>query len=316
MKKNRILFLRDYKAFHGGHLKYYNYLQHTQMHSQFDVSLYLTSDSILDDEIDWRNSVHVVDSLTLTDFDSIFVAGNDWRFIPDNTNPKIKIINLIQGTRHADSSNILYSYLNRHAVRVCVSSAVSAAIIATKKVAGPVITIPAALDVVNTSSTGLEYKTQVFIDGIKNQELATKLKDGLRHIGIESHVILSRISRIDYQSYLRNTNVAVFLPYMSEGFYLPALEAMSFGTISVCPDCGGNREYCKDTFNCFNPSYDYDSIFSAVIAAAKLSNDARIALSNAASQTAAAFDLSAERDLFHSLVLDNLSIASQNINEK
>jgi glycosyltransferase involved in cell wall biosynthesis len=61
--------------------------------------------------------------------------------------------------------------------------------------------------------------------------------------------------------------ITVFLPRPVEGFYLPALEGMACGTVLVCPDFEGNREFCLDGANCFRPADDARAIISAASAA-------------------------------------------------
>ena len=61
--------------------------------------------------------------------------------------------------------------------------------------------------------------------------------------------------------------MAVTLPNHEEGFYLPALEAMAAGAIVVCPDCTGNRGFCRDLETAFRPRYALDDVVAACLAA-------------------------------------------------
>ena len=67
------------------------------------------------------------------DGDVLFVAGVDWRYLSQAgldglPNPRI---NLVQGIRHAHAGTELYGYLEKRAVRICVSQEVADAITAT-----------------------------------------------------------------------------------------------------------------------------------------------------------------------------------------
>jgi glycosyltransferase involved in cell wall biosynthesis len=65
---------------------------------------------------------------------------------------------------------------------------------------------------------------------------------------------------------LAAASVAVLLPHPSEGFYLPALEAMAIGVALVTPDCVGNRGFCRDGETCLMPAYEANSFAKAALA--------------------------------------------------
>ena len=49
-----------------------------------------------------------------------------------------------------------------------------------------------------------------------------------------------------------------------EGFALPPLEAMATGTVVVCTDAHGNRDFCVDGVNCLMPDADARSVAAAL----------------------------------------------------
>jgi glycosyltransferase involved in cell wall biosynthesis len=85
--------------------------------------------------------------------------------------------------------------------------------------------------------------------------------------------LLDWLPRSEYLQRLCQSTAVVALPRPTEGFYLPALEAMACGAIVICPDCVGNRDFCKDGINCFRPGYDADEILAAIYRAMALSPD-------------------------------------------
>jgi glycosyltransferase involved in cell wall biosynthesis len=103
----------------------------------------------------------------------------------------------------------------------------------------------------------------VLIAGLKNPELAKSLCDRLRGHSIEVECLTSHIPRSVYLEKLSKTRIAVTLPNKTEGFYLPALEAMAMGLALVCPDCVGNRSFCRDCVTCLMPEMDLKSLEAA-----------------------------------------------------
>jgi len=85
------------------------------------------------------------------DFDVLFLSGVDWRrVIPEHERPEYHrpVVNLVQHVRHGCESDPLgrHMLLRHKAIRICVSSEVEQAILATGRVRGPVFTIPDAID--------------------------------------------------------------------------------------------------------------------------------------------------------------------------
>jgi glycosyltransferase involved in cell wall biosynthesis len=92
--------------------------------------------------------------------------------------------------------------------------------------------------------------------------------------------------------------MALTLPRPTEGFYLPAIEAMASGAIVVCPDCVGNRDFCHDGVNCFRPAYDEGEIIAAVQRAIRLSAAEAVDMRRQADVTVADHSLERERASF------------------
>src|SRR5690606_30855960 len=66
------------------------------------------------------------------------------------------------------------------------------------------------------------------------------------------------------------SRIAILLPSATEGFYLPALEAMNYAELTVVPDCVGNRNFCHDRQNCLFPAYNTQALVAAVKEALQL----------------------------------------------
>jgi glycosyltransferase involved in cell wall biosynthesis len=90
--------------------------------------------------------------------------------------------------------------------------------------------------------------------------------------------------------------VAVHLPALIEGAYLPALESMALETIVVCPDCTGNRSFCRDGDTCFVPRRDARAIVRATRKALRAKPHELQPLLDSGRAMAASRSLAAERD--------------------
>ena len=244
--------------------------------------------------------------------DVLFLAGTDWRYYDRAGLAVMDIprINLIQGVRHAHVGSERYGYLDRRAVRICVSDEVAHSIGATARVNGPVFTIrngtecrPAEVD--DGGSVGFDERPeQVAVVGYKRPELAAALSRCLDQRQIP-HLALDRfIDRDAFLALLVRTRIAVCMPRPQEGFYLPAIEAMAAGCTVVTLDGIGNRGYCRHGYNCLLAEADPASVAAAVEEAARLPVSDRRRIHANAAETVRIHSLERERSEFHDLLLD------------
>ena len=244
--------------------------------------------------------------------DVLFLAGTDWRYydqagLADRNIPRI---NLIQGVRHGDVGSERYGYLDRRAVRICVSDEVAQTIGATGRVNGPVFTIrngtecrPADIDV--GGSIGFDERLeQVTVVGYKRPELTAALSRCLDERRIPHRTLDRFIDRDEFLGLLRRTRVAVCLPRPEEGFYLPALEAMAAGCTVVTLDGIGNRGFCRHGHNCFVAEAELASVAAAVEEARRLPVADRRRIHASAAETVRIHSLERERRQFHKVLLD------------
>jgi glycosyltransferase involved in cell wall biosynthesis len=201
--------------------------------------------------------------------------------------------------RHADPELRLAKFLQRKAIRICVSSEVADELRATGLTSGPLIVIPNAIDVPDPPATiGAQPHVDVFIAAGKEPGLGLQVADRLAQDGRVVDVLVERIARDEFLARIRAARTTVFLPHATEGFFLPALEGMALGTLVVCPDCIGNRSFCLPGHNAFRPEYTVDSIVRDAEAALALPPDEAGRLRENAVQTAAGHTLSREREAF------------------
>lgn len=295
----RLLFHRDFRSYQGGHGKVRDYVRHAAAHRAWTPEVYLTPDSrradnpFLDAELAARWQPAPPDAL--------FLAGRDWQAWPEDRED-IPVINLIQHVRHATAGEPLHDCLRRRAVRLCVSRPVADAILATGHVRGPVFAIDAALDLPLQASADAP-RAGIVIGALKQPALGAELAARLRSQGRDVRLLDVPLPRNAYLSALAAAEIAVLLPHATEGFYLPALEAMALGCATVVPDCIGNRAYLVPERNALVPDFTLDALAAAV---SRLDDAGlRTRLGEAGTATAMGFSQQRERAQFHA-VLDDL----------
>jgi len=301
MSPRVMLFHRDFRGYTGGHGKVWDYFNHA-LAAGWDARVFLTPQSLRDASNPWLAvPERIVPAWQPERADVLFLAGLDWLALPpERQRGDQPIINLVQHVRHADPAQPLRAFLARRALRICVSAPVADAISGTDEVCGPVRVIEAALNLPADAASPVP-RAGVFIDALKAPALGRALADALQHCGIAATLITERLARPEYLDRLAHAETAVLLPHPTEGFYLPALEAMALGCATVVPDCIGNRAYLEPGINALVPEPNPTALADAV---RQLTRDAdlRARLSAAGSATAAQFSLSEERRRFHDLL--------------
>lgn len=309
--EKKVLFFRDFKRFSGGHQKVWDYFNHFNEHGRFSPAVCFTKDSVWDANNPWlRAQEAVIPSADEITPDILFLAGLDWlrRHEAKADASSVPIINLIQHVRHGDPQDPRHAFLKHKAIRICVSEEVADAIRQTRTANGPVYAIPNGIDLQRIPQPAADENRDIdlLLLGLKRPQLAQELAGKLRHLNKKVMVITDFMPQERYFALLGQAKVAVFLPNLQEGFYLPALEAMCIGTLVVCPDCLGNRSFCLPDYNCFRPQYGPEAILNAINAALASSGQDRQALLANARQTAAMHSLQTEREEFFN-ILDNLA---------
>ena len=295
-----VLFYRDYRGFTGGHLKVRDYYQHFLELDGFRPQIYFTAESIWPDDQPWADrTADVLPEWRPAQADVLFLAGLDWLALTpaQRATPPAPVINLIQHVRHADPNDPRYAFLEYPAVRICVSEEVAQAVRATGRVRGPVVASANGIDLdgLPAARPWAERGTEVLISGLKQPRLAEELGEQLRGAGGRVEVLTVRLARADYLARLADARIAVCLPRATEGFYLPALEAMALGCLTVCPDCVGNRGFCLEGQNCRMPALERHALAAAVAEMQALPDYARRVMRERGRATAAEHGLPAER---------------------
>ena len=311
-----VWFYREYTGLTGGQVKHADYFEHVRRMPGFAPKLTLGGEPLgarLERERQqlWPVAPSDLAARWVPEAgDLLFLAGVDWRYLRSRglehlRNPRI---NLIQGVRHAEAGSELYGYLGQRAIRVCVDEGVADAIHATGRTNGPIMTIANGINVGQRPMARMPpsrtWPTVTVVD-YKRPDLGLALRRQLDQAGIPYVALASFLPRRAFLHLLAASDVAVCLPLEEEGFYLPALEAMAAGCITVTLDCVGNRGFCHDRRNCFIAQPTGQALFAAVQEAVKVPPAAREAMFRSASETVQQHSLAAERTRFHAL-LENI----------
>lgn len=308
-----VWFHRDYERFTGGHLKHAHYFEHVRRAAGFAPAMSFGGEPesptlLAERDRLWPVADCLAPSWSPGERDVLFVAGTDWRYVDANglgglPNPRI---NLIQHVRHAHSGTELHSYLDRRAIRICVSQEVADAIGATGRVNGPILTIPNGVDLTpaaSAPSASGARRHPVLIAAYKRPDVGQALAERLDQQGVAHKLVLDFMDRDAFLTLLRASDVAVCLPRAEEGFYLPALEAMAAGCTVVTMDCIGNRGFCRHDGNCL-VGHDAASLAACVQRVRSMAAADRDRLGQSALRTVRDHALSRERQRFHAILDD------------
>ena len=283
---------------------------HCVFHKRTVPSIFWTLQSQSMSETIWSGfEAHRVQAYQPSQYGFVFLAGTDWRaYLPmrpsDRSQP---VINLIQHVRHADPASDVYPFLTEKAIRICVSAEVEQMILASGRVNGPTFTIPNGVDIKALASYAQpKVANSVYVLGNKQPVLAREIELQLRQHGMDVQCHAEHVDRSQVLQAMARADVSVLLPHETEGFYLPALEAMALDSLTIVPDCVGNRGFCRTGDTCTMPVMTIDAMLDAVDHTLKmLGSGAALDMRKRARAQVAEHDLRRERAAFHD-ILDNL----------
>jgi len=263
VKPQRVLFYRDLVDHTGGHQKVADYFGHLKSSFKFHPDISFSARTRWDISNPWFPT-YLNKSATYNppEYDFVFLAGTDWQqYLPLAGQVNKPVINLIQHVRHADPASDVFEFLSQPAVRICVSQQVADAIQATGRVNGPVFTIPNGVDL---PLLARDKAYDLIVLGIKQPDFAKAIRQRLASSGLRVLVVDQWVPREEWFGLLAASRLALLLPNPTEGFYLPALEAMYYSDLVIVPDCVGNRDFCIPGQNCLMPAYELESVLADV----------------------------------------------------
>jgi glycosyltransferase involved in cell wall biosynthesis len=302
-----VVFHRDYKRFQGGHLKVFQYFEHVRSSPSHQARIHFSPDSVWDESNPWRGVREaVIRPGESVPADMLFLAGMDWRWLEPEQRAasSLPIVNLIQGFSAARGKGSRHDFLAHPAIRICVSAEIQDALESTGSVEGPIFTIPIGIDLESLPAPRPTDARDIdcVVLAIKDPPLGRGIADDLLAVGYRVQLVDRVMPRQGLLAAMARARVTVHLPGSFEGAYLPALESMALGAAVVCPDCVGNRSFCRDGDTCLVPARSRRAIVEAALELLTASADQLEPMLAAARRQAVARSLQAERDRFLEIV--------------
>lgn len=301
----RILFLRDLKKIHGGHIKFRDYFLHVLKYPAVDAYIYFTPDSIPQGGELYAEAPRdrFVTQMQIDDYDAVFVAGGkNWKMLPENLNGT-QVINLMQDFDNADPDDVQFVNLKRKALRICVSDQVYEAVAPHAVGETVVIKYGIPLDVFSADTT--KRKNSIFIWARKNKTLGKSLYLELQKRDRDVTMLKDFVPRVEFARILGESDIFVALCYAREGFYLPALEGMARRCAVLCSDAIGNRGFCIHNETCLMPEHDHFDSHLAMIEQLLMDENLKARLQQRGYEMAQTYAMQNERENLHRL-LDKL----------
>jgi hypothetical protein len=271
-----VVFHRNFQRFQGGHLKVFQYFQHVRSSPSHDARIRFSRDSVWDASNPWSGLREtVVGEGDAIHADVLFVAGMDWRSLEPEQRAAspVPIVNLIQDFRHVRRETPLHEFLAHPAIRICVSAEIQDELESSGSVEGPIFTVPIGIDLERLPAARPTEQRDIdcVVLAIKDPPLGRRIADRLTAPGYRVLLVDRPMPREELLEAMARARVTVHLPAAVEGAYLPALESMALGAVVVCPDCVGNRSFCRDGDTCFVPARSKRAIVKSALTALRAS---------------------------------------------
>jgi hypothetical protein len=253
-----VVFHRNFKRFQGGHLKVFHYFEHVRSSPSHDARIRFSPDSVWDATNPWSGLREtVVGPESETRADVLFLAGMDWRLLEpeQRATSRVPIVHLVQGLNDTPRKAPGHQFLAHPAIRICVSPEIQEALEDIDAVAGPIFTVPIGVDLdrLPAARPAAERDIDCVVLAIKNPRAGRPIAERLTAAGQRVLLVDHPLPRDELLDAMARARVTVHLPASVEGAYLPALESMALGAAVVCPDCVGNRSFCRDSDTCLVP---------------------------------------------------------------
>lgn len=303
----------------GGQIKVRDSFEHLRQSERFDPKVYFNPATIWFDNpgnvwLPYRHSQYEIKTWQPSKNDILFFAGVDWMVLDpsERQRPQVPIVNIAH-PRHIRPEDKRHGYLQHPAVRITKSS-LSKKLLDEYGVNGPVFVIPDAVDPDDFPTVNTSPHTDILIVGLKNPGLAKRLYKKLkwknflkgRSLNIKYQVPPKLPTRRDFLNLLNDASIIVFLPLEakegSEGFYLPALEAMVLQKFVICPYAVGNVDFCIHNKTCLMPEYNEKSILNAIEIALEMDTIQRQSIIDEAFRTSHNHHIDIERSKLVNLV--------------
>jgi glycosyltransferase involved in cell wall biosynthesis len=298
-----VVFHRNFQRFQGGHLKVFHYFQHVRSSPSHNARIHFSADSVWDETNPWLDLREtVIDAQDSGRADVLFLAGMDWRTLAPAQRgaSQVPLVNLIQDFRPTRAAAQLHEFIVHPAIRICISAEIQQALESTGAVRGPLFTVPVGIDLERLPAPRLAHERDLdcAVLAVKDPDLGGAIAESLAKGGNRVLLVDRPMPREQLLATMARARVAVLLPASVEGAYMPALECMALGALVVCPDCVGNRSFCRDGETCLVPKRSRRAIVKAARAVLAASAQELEPMLAAAREVSVAHGLNCERTKF------------------
>ena len=254
-----VVFHRGYKRFQGGHLKVFHYFEHVRSSPSHEARIRFSPDSVWGEGNPWRGVREtVIGPGKSVPADVLFLAGMDWRWLA----PEQRAILIVADHqprpglwRHARQGPATRVHRASRDPDMCQRRDPGRTG-ELGSVAGPIFTIPIGIDLESAARGASGRRARHRLRRAGPQGPSARTRDRRTTSSPQDIGCCSSITRSPgtiYSEAMARARVTVHLPGSLEGAYLPALESMAVGAAVVCPDCVGNRSFCRDGDTCLVP---------------------------------------------------------------
>ncbi|MEZ5471428.1 MAG: hypothetical protein R3E90_06585 [Marinicella sp.] len=291
-------------GFRGAQLKTWDYFNFINSHPKFEAKIKFHQSSEWSDDVTWEKK-QVLRGGELFERPDLLVlkGGQDWLLFKKQFNySDIPIISPIVNYRVLNEDHPSNQLLELAAVRVCPNSDLKNKLIHYPKTKGQVVCIPHGVNLPSKLIPINHKNIDLLIIALKNKKLGRQVFDYYKTFGKNVVFIDNYISHQEFMHKISVSKVSLHLPQPAETFYIPGLESLSMGVITIMPDCLGNIDYVKKIEGGFLCGYNFDEIINKTNWILNLPLDQLDVFSQQAFLQSKAFSIEKERLQWHELL--------------
>lgn len=294
-------------GFRGAQMKTWDFFHHIKAHPEFNPIMEFHPDSEWSPVVPWPEQAVLGPQTHLEEPDWYCLkGGNDWKLFEQSHQLKANatVISPIVNYRVLDERHHSNQLLGRPAVRVCPSPDLASAVRSHPLTRGLVYAIPNGIDIhLDRAVPFNEKTTDLLIVAYKRPQSGKIIRDQLSASGVVRVKMLEKpVAHAAFLDLLADARVILHLPQDTEANYIPGLEGMLQGGVSIMPDCRGNRFYVNDGENGFIGTYDLEWLVKQVKAVLSRPDEALNKISMQAREQARQFSLEHERAQWHQML--------------
>lgn len=297
-------------GFRGAQVKTWDYFWIINSHPGFKCKIQFHPESKWSDEVFWPEQKVLSEGESFESPDILLLkGGKDWLLYEKQFGKiSIPVISPIVNYRVVNPMHPSHELLKKPAVRICPNPDLAKKLRKIPYVNGPVFSIPHGVCLDSFKPPSIDHRElDLVIVAIKNKSLG---KDIYRFFKSKTQFKIKLLDSIlDHNNFIQTlsqSKVCLHLPQIFESFYLPGLESMALGSLTVMPKCLGNEFYSKNVGGVFLCDYKKEDLINITLKVINLSLENKSTLSFHATHQAKIYSLEKEKSQWHRL-LDQIS---------